>query len=187
MRKLGELTGIDTATISKIINGKRKANLDHLERISNYLHIPIGDLFEVSSFELDKRKSLHLISDGTFDLLFTSFDISGEMNTVSKVEEQLIEYKKHAYTDDGKNSILVKFDEKLKSIDASGLLVNQIKYMFDRFKNQQGSQLELATMGSALLYFIIPVDVIPDYLFAVGYLDDALAVQLISKNLMKET
>jgi uncharacterized membrane protein YkvA (DUF1232 family) len=34
-------------------------------------------------------------------------------------------------------------------------------------------------MGSALLYFILPVDVIPDYIFPIGYLDDAIAVQLV--------
>ncbi|MDR3542351.1 MAG: YkvA family protein [Desulfosporosinus sp.] len=34
-------------------------------------------------------------------------------------------------------------------------------------------------LGSALLYFILPTDVIPDYIFPIGYLDDAIAVKLV--------
>lgn len=40
-------------------------------------------------------------------------------------------------------------------------------------------------MGSALIYFILSVDVIPDYIFPIGYLDDAVAVQLVLNALMK--
>ena len=38
---------------------------------------------------------------------------------------------------------------------------------------------ELAVIGSALIYFIISVDIIPDYIFPIGYLDDAIAVKLV--------
>jgi transcriptional regulator with XRE-family HTH domain len=37
MRKLGKLTGIDTATISRIINGKQSANINHIEKFSSIL------------------------------------------------------------------------------------------------------------------------------------------------------
>lgn len=33
MRELGILTGIDKSTISRIINGKRKANPEHLQKL----------------------------------------------------------------------------------------------------------------------------------------------------------
>lgn len=41
-------------------------------------------------------------------------------------------------------------------------------------------------MGGALLYFILPVDVIPDYIFPIGYLDDEFVVKLVLDLLSKE-
>ncbi len=38
-------------------------------------------------------------------------------------------------------------------------------------------------MGGALLYFIVSVDVIPDYIFPIGYIDDAAAVQFVFNQL----
>ena len=50
--------------------------------------------------------------------------------------------------------------------------------MFERFRSKNGTSAELVVMGSVLIYFIISVDVIPDYTFPLGYLDDAIAVKL---------
>ncbi|MEI2428252.1 helix-turn-helix transcriptional regulator, partial [Priestia megaterium] len=44
MRKLSSLTGIDTATISRIINGKQQANLHHLKQFAHYLNTPLEAL-----------------------------------------------------------------------------------------------------------------------------------------------
>ncbi|MEH7609111.1 DUF1232 domain-containing protein [Priestia megaterium] len=33
------------------------------------------------------------------------------------------------------------------------------------------------------MYFILPTDIIPDYVFPIGYLDDAIAVQLVMNQL----
>lgn len=42
-----------------------------------------------------------------------------------------------------------------------------------------------AILGSALLYYILATDVIPDYMFPIGYLDDAIAVQIALNRLKK--
>ncbi len=56
MRKLSELTEIDTATISRIINGKRKANLQHLERFADCLEVPLRDFFEAAGYSIEQRQ-----------------------------------------------------------------------------------------------------------------------------------
>ena len=55
MRKLSELTGIDTATISRIISGKRKATLNHLLKISDCLGIPHSELLITTGYSLEKN------------------------------------------------------------------------------------------------------------------------------------
>ena len=54
MRKFSELTGIDVATISRIINGKRKANPAHLQKFADYLGVPITEFFEAIGFSIDE-------------------------------------------------------------------------------------------------------------------------------------
>lgn len=38
-------------------------------------------------------------------------------------------------------------------------------------------------IGSGLLYFVLSADIIPDYSFPLGYIDDALAVRLVLERL----
>ena len=52
MRKLSELTAIDTATISRIANGKQPANAKHLQRIAHALNFPVVQLFSAAGFEV---------------------------------------------------------------------------------------------------------------------------------------
>lgn len=182
MRKFSELTEIDTATISRIINGKRKANIQHLERFAECLEVPLMELIEAAGYPVEQKQSdsaNHTYVDMIQDLVHTNV-------SVQVIEQQLANYELYSQTDEGSSSILQEFEGKLKGVGSIGPLINQMKYLFEKFRLRKGTATELALMGSALLYFIIPVDAIPDYLFAVGYLDDAIAVQLITTALEKK-
>jgi hypothetical protein len=51
-KKFSELTDIDTATILRIIIGKRKANPGHLQKFADYLNVPISELFLVAGYSI---------------------------------------------------------------------------------------------------------------------------------------
>lgn len=55
MRKFSELTGVDTATISRIINNKRKATPQHLEKFAECLGIPFINLVEAAGYPIEQR------------------------------------------------------------------------------------------------------------------------------------
>lgn len=174
MRQLGERTGIDTATISRIINHKRKANLDHLEKFSLTLNIPLATLLQAAGYRGSSTHDEHLHA------LFNSPELLNENLSIPQIENQLSEYRILAATIDGKNRILKEFEGKIEAVGSIGPLIDQMKDLFHRFKQRKGSSKELAVIGGALLYFIVPADLIPDYLFAIGYLDDAVAVKITS-------
>ncbi|MEK5037572.1 DUF1232 domain-containing protein [Sporosarcina sp. FSL K6-3457] len=181
MRRFSELTEIDTATISRIINGKRKANLQHLERFADCLEVPLMDLFEAAGYPVEQKQSdatSHTYANMIQELVNTDA-------SVQVVEQHLANYELYSQTIEGESSILEEFEGKIDSVGSIGPLINQLKNLFETFRLHKGTASELAIIGSALLYFIIPVDVIPDYLFAVGYLDDAIAVQLTTTALEK--
>lgn len=187
MRKLSELTDIDTATISRIINDKRKATLDHLEKFSNVLAIPLTKLLEASGYAIEQTAESQLAVDQTIQQLVHTSDLLSTNLSLSHVQSKLATYEDFAQTNEGKHRILMEFNEKLKTAGGIGPFADQMKKLYSRFKTQSGNTRELAIIGSALLYFIVPVDVIPDYLFAVGYLDDAVAVQIASSVLLKNS
>ncbi|GGE39263.1 transcriptional regulator [Pullulanibacillus camelliae] len=183
LRKFSELTNIDVATISRIINGKRKATPMHLQTFADRLGIAITELFAAAGYAIDSKSqqqdsemlsSINMIqsvleSSGTYDKPFT----------IQHVERELEKYQQYANTDEGQETILNGFEAKLKKVGSIGPFINQLKNMFQRFRLKRGTSIELSVIGGALLYFIFPVDVVPDYIFPIGYLDDAIAVKLV--------
>ncbi|MGX2961285.1 helix-turn-helix domain-containing protein [Peribacillus sp. JNUCC 23] len=187
MRKLSELTEIDTATISRIINGKRKATPEHLRKFADILNVPITELFVAAGYDIEQRQEkldsdIHISVDSIQKFLESS-DININNFTITSVEQKLANYEQYTQTEEGKETILNSFEEKLQKVGSIGPFINHLKNMYEKFSMMKGTPGELVIIGSALLYFILSVDVIPDYIFPIGYLDDAIAVQLVTNAL----
>jgi len=186
MRKLSELTDIDTATISRIINGKRKANPGHLQKFAKHLNVSISELFVVAGYSVEQeglQQSDILKSIESIQNILESSNLIDNHFSIVSVEHQLANYEQYAQTEEGKGNILNSFGEKLKKIGSIGPFINQLKDLYEKFRLNRGTSRELAIIGSALIYFIVSVDVIPDYIFPIGYIDDAIAIQ-IATNLL---
>ncbi|MGJ7911154.1 helix-turn-helix domain-containing protein [Neobacillus sp. LXY-1] len=189
MRKLSELTEIDPATISRIINGKRKANIEHLQKIADQLGIPISELLDAAGYSNERKMNIpesdFFMSVDHIQQLLESSNLLDNDFSISSVEGQLAHYEQYVQTDEGKENILKSFKEKLKKIGSIGPFINQLQEMYEKFRFNKGTPRELVLLGSALVYFIVSVDVIPDYIFPVGYIDDAMAIQIVTKSLLK--
>jgi uncharacterized membrane protein YkvA (DUF1232 family)/DNA-binding Xre family transcriptional regulator len=189
MRKLSALTDIDTATISRIVNGKRKATPEHLRKFADNLGISMTELFAAAGFPIknssaDKKAGLSTSVESIQNILEAS-SLYDKRFTIASVEQQLTYYQQYGQTEEGKESILNSFEDKLQKVNSIGPFINQLKDMYERFRLKKGTPRELMLLGGVLLYFILPVDVIPDYIFPVGYLDDAMAVQIVADLLSK--
>jgi uncharacterized membrane protein YkvA (DUF1232 family)/plasmid maintenance system antidote protein VapI len=188
MRKLSSLTEIDTATISMIVNGKRKANPKHLQKFADCLGIPIADLFVAAGYSIETKQEeqsdIH-VSINNIEHLLESSQLYDQKFSIANVEQQLANYEQYSQTEEGKETIEKGFTEKIQKVSSIGPFINDLKELYERFTKKKGTPVELALMGSALIYFILSVDVIPDYIFPIGYLDDAVAVQLVLNSLLK--
>jgi len=184
MRKLSELTGICTATISRIINNKQSANLKHLQKFSKQLDIPIEKLLSVTGISVNEGLSGH--SRFIFNIIHDTLASLGiDLDTIlSDIQKELQKYEEYAKTKEGKNVIYNAFRVKTAEIGETGVIIDQLNLLFNKFCSEDTSPDEQAVAGSAILYFILSMDVIPDYMFSIGYLDDAIAVNLVLKRLM---
>lgn len=187
-RRFSELTKIDTATISRIINGKRKATLEHLQRFANCLDVPIAELLTADGYPVkeEQQSDMHTALN-TIQNLLESSNLSINRFSIKNVEQELANYEQYAETAEGKEIILTKFEEKLQKAGSIGPVIDQLQEMFESFRQNKGTIRERALMGSALIYFILTVDCIPDYLFPIGYIDDAIAVNFVLTSLQKRT
>lgn len=191
MRKLSEMTGIDTATISRIISGKRKATADHLQKFSKCLGVSSADLFIAAGYTVEQVKKdhesdIHSSLDSIQSILATS-NLYNDAFTIERVENQLKQYQGEMQNEEARNAILTGFKEKLKSVGSVGPFINELEKMFKQYRLKKRSSADLAVIGSVLMYFIVSLDVIPDYIFPIGYLDDAISVKLALSFLSAKT
>ena len=125
------------------------------------------------------HSDIHISVDNIQNFLKSS-NININDFTITSVEQKLANYEQYVQTEEGKETILNSFGEKLQKVGSIGPFINHLKDMYEKFRMMKGTPGELAIIGSALIYFILSVDVIPDYIFPIGYLDDAIAVQLVT-------
>jgi uncharacterized membrane protein YkvA (DUF1232 family)/transcriptional regulator with XRE-family HTH domain len=189
MRKLSGLTGIDTATISRIASGKQPANVRHLQKIAHALNFPVIQLFSAAGLEIDGSppgsvSNIHAIMDDLENDLISS-NLLNEQCTVERVEQELLKYEQYARTEEGQRMIREDFLGKVAQVSGAGPFIEQLKQMYQQFCRDDLAPEERAALGSALLYFILATDIIPDYVFPIGYLDDAIAVRLVLKRLAR--
>ena len=180
MGKLSTLCQIDKATISKIINGKRKANLNHLQRFANALDVSLNELMHAAGYKveqgIEQEHEKTLMEMGS---LLESANVFGEKLSLEKVKQELVKHELFSQTDEGREMIHRSFKDKIKKLDSIGPYINHLEEMYERFSLKKGTPKEIALVGGGLLYFILSLDLIPDYFFPIGYLDDAMAVQIV--------
>lgn len=187
LRELGRLSGIDHATLSKIMNGKRKMNLNHLHRLSEGLDISLKSLLSVSENH-DVASENHDVADDDLDRNLEAVQRLVKANhpemddiTLARVDLAIEKYAADSMTPRGRQDIHEKLEDKMAQSSETGIFMNNIRSMYNKFITMDGHPRDIALMGGALLYFIVTTDLIPDYLLPIGLLDDALIVQAISQ------
>ncbi|GMA58193.1 transcriptional regulator [Alicyclobacillus sacchari] len=170
LRTLSKRTDIDVASISRMLSGKQKANPDYLQRIAVELDVPADELFRAAGFDVGRTKSQDSLD-------FVRELLNGQEFSKQAIEMELAKYEDYARTDEGANLIVEKFLEKRQQVSGTGAFIEQLDKMYNGFLDSNSDE-ERCILGSGLLYFVLSTDMIPDYIFPIGYIDDALAIQI---------
>lgn len=179
LRYFSERASIDVATLSKVMNGKRALTLQHAEKIAEAFDCPMNDLLHAAGYPIAKTSPyVQQITDEISEVTnMTETEWHDHLQTL------VLTYEEESVTPSGEQQIGARFPQKMKNLQQKGTWLTTIQSFFEQFQQKERPTVELMILGGALLYFIAPVDLIPDYLFAIGYLDDALAIQLASQKL----
>ncbi|MGO4788915.1 DUF1232 domain-containing protein [Paenibacillus sp. 2KB_20] len=177
MRKLASLTNVDPATISRIINGKTRPKEQLLDQIAFHLELDPLTLFVAAGYGQDELKQFYKSIEKMVRVLLSSTTINW-VATTEKIESTLAEYREFSKTPEGERIIQTELKAKLQRINGQGPFIEKIEQMHEQYLNNSLSPEASPIIGSALLYFILEKDIIPDNLFPLGFIDDALAIQL---------
>ena len=86
-----------------------------------------------------------------------------------------------------------ELDEKLTNVPRKFLqMINQVKLLFEMIRDYWTGEFKgipwasIAMAIGALVYFLSPVDLIPDFIPVIGYLDDAMVVALAIKAIQED-
>ena len=189
MRKLSSLTGIDTATISRIVNNKQKPTPSHLQQFAHHLDVPFSKLilaagYNLELFENNDQSDMYHSIEAIQEILVSSNFLDHEF-TMEKIHRELAKYEHFALTKEGEQKILKEFESKVEEVKGAGPFISELNNMFKSYCDENISKEKRTVLGSVLLYFILSTDIIPDYVFPFGYLDDCLAVQIGLERLSK--
>lgn len=64
--------------------------------------------------------------------------------------------------------------------------MKNIKYFFNYIRDKKVPFYKKAMILGSLLYFILPIDIVPDYILALGWLDDVAVAAFIWNALRTE-
>ncbi len=186
MRKAADLCGIDPATISRMANGKQRPRPDHLQKLANILHVPVLDLWTAAGYagEVEQEEglgwrvtNLEAAQKILPTMEFTS--LIGNFLDVASIAHELKKYEDYARTEEGRNTIERNFQSKIEQVNGVGPFIEKLHTMYALFMDDGTDMGKKALLGSALLYFILATDIIPDYTFPLGYLDDGVAIDMV--------
>ncbi len=176
MRKLAELCGVDPATVSRLASGKQRVRPEHVAMLAESLDVPAIELWQAAGYAIGERVSTAVSADdanGPFSLpVITGLD-------VSRIEAELQKCRDFASTSEGQETILRNFQHKIDQVQGIGPFIDELKAMFDFYIDESTDREQRSVLGSALLYFILATDIIPDYSFPIGYVDDAIAIDMV--------
>lgn len=182
LRMLSKVSSIDHATLSKIISGKRQANLNHLQKLADSFEMEITKLLEMAGYISDKNDDLQETWKAVQTIVVTMSPTNEEI-TYEHINHEIVKFEELSQTASGKETIREEFENKLEETSGVGKYVEQLKTMYSYFIQNNGYHKDQILIGAALLYFIVTTDLLPDYLLPVGLLDDAFIVQAISQRL----
>ena len=135
-----------------------------LLRFAECLQVPASELFEAAGYPVRTEISSRLTTKDHIQHLLESADLFQHKLSVDHVQQELSKHEQFLQTAEGKEEILSKFEEKIMKLSSAGPFIDQLTDMF---------------------HFITTIDLVPDYLLPIGYIDDAIAVNLVQNSLEK--
>ena len=100
---------------------------------------------------------------------------------INEAEETINDESKFKKFNENLKKKIVKFKDTIKSV------IVEINRLIEIFRSKDVKLFNKILAVAALIYFIMPFDLIPDFLGAGGFLDDIFVITTMLKSIMNTT
>lgn len=172
LRAVAREAGVSHSTLSRLLNGHTHPTRRLLVAIAPVLGIPVGELVAAAGTAPAEQDSVWAV------LRDMGIDPSpGEL--LGRVREGLVRLREYAATEEAFSLAREGLDRKVTALGARGPVIEKLRALGRLYLDGGDAPWEARlAAGSAVLYFLHALDVIDDFMWPVGYLDDAVAVAL---------
>lgn len=178
LRALARRAGVSHSSVSRLLHGRVRATVGLLSALAPVLGLPAEDLLAAAG-----------LTGGQGDDLLKALRSAGlepAPELVGRVRAALDRLREYAAGDEARESVRESFERKLATLGARGPLVERLRALGRLYLEEDTARPEARlTAGAAVLYFLQAVDAIDDFIWPIGYLDDALAVTLTEAELRR--
>jgi uncharacterized membrane protein YkvA (DUF1232 family) len=181
---------INKSALSRIMTGRRLLTQTEAKSIAKELDSPI--LFEAFQYlkeyvETNSGVSalkFHEVIDPLLNEEATQDELVEPAIDYSLLQQMINRLYRYCLVQDVSGYIREGFLSKVAQVRGLGEMIERLTIMYHGYFN--GNNLSIkdrAWVASALLYFISPIDLIPDHLLPFGYIDDAVVVAFVFNKL----
>jgi len=171
LRGLARAAGVSHSSVSRLLSGRTRPTPALLRTLAPALHCPPVELLRAAGIEpatVDPWETLRSLGVDP-----------APPELVARIAERLERLREYAATDEAVALARDGLQRKVAALGARGPVIERLLAL-GRLYLQGGPAPPAARLiaGSAVLYFLLAVDAIDDFIFPIGYLDDAVAVAL---------
>ena len=177
LRAAARLAGISHSSLSRVLRQQARATAGLLRSLAPILGLPAEDLLRAAGLPGPHPR---LPPPGQpWDLLGAlGLDVPPP-ELLEHVRQQLVHLREYAGTAEAVALVREALPRKVESLGARGPLIDRLLALARLYLEEPDAPpAARASAGSAVLYFVLAVDAIDDFVWPIGYIDDALAVAL---------
>lgn len=180
LRALARLAGVEHSTLSRMLRGKSQPSVSLLAAIAPHLQLPLPELLQQAGL-----RPLHAPATEAFPLhSLRQLGLDPRVDT-TVVAAQLERLREYAGTTEAQRLAAEGLDRKIEELGARGPAIDHLRGLATIYLDPDEPTPVRAAAGSAVLYFLLAVDHIDDYLFPIGYLDDAVAIAIAEADIAR--
>ncbi len=189
LRALARAAGVSHSSVSRLLRGRARPTPGLLLALAGPLHCPPALLLHAAGLarppvgDGDGPTAPHPLSVPSaepWDSLraFGLEPVPAELPAA--VRERLARLREYAATPEAVELAREGLQRKISALGARGPVIERLQALGRLYLDGGDGAPPAARLaaGGAVLYFLLGVDAIDDYLFPIGYLDDALAIAL---------
>ncbi len=170
LRALARQAGVSHSSISRLLRGRARPTADLLRAVAAPLGLPADELLGAAA----------LAPAGAGDVLSALRGLGVDPappELIGHVQAELARLREYAATAEARAAVRRDLDRRLAALGARGPVAERLRGLARLYLSDAPAPARTAA-GSAVLYFLQAVDAIDDFMWPIGYLDDAVAVAL---------